>query len=179
MKLKDANKTGKQSVRRIVYFLGIIFLISMMIESTMRIGFSLMYLIPSGLMVGVMIGVIYLIADRLNYEFKHLKEEGTKVEGKVIGIGDVKDGVNTHCYIVVSFEDEVKRVKYLEYNYAYSVLNMLLDGYPVKEMKDIPIDIYVKGKKFYADLDSVELEKIEGFEEAKKLVIDMQDDMTL
>ena len=46
-------------------------------------------------------------------------------------------------------------------------------------MKDIPIDIYVKGKKFYADLDSVELEKIEGFEEAKKLVIDMQDDMTL
>ena len=116
MKLKDAEKTGKQSVQRIVYFLGIIFLISMLIEATMRIGFSLMYLIPSGLMVGVMIGVVYLITDRLNFEFKYLKEEGTKVEGKVIGIGDVKDGINTHCYIVVSFEDEVKRVKYLEYN---------------------------------------------------------------
>lgn len=51
MKIKDAEKTGKQSVQRIVYFLGIIFLISMLIEATMRIGFSLMYLIPSGLMV--------------------------------------------------------------------------------------------------------------------------------
>ena len=179
MKLEDAEKTSKQKFQRIVYILGAVFIISMIIEATIRLGFSLIYLTMSGLMAAVFIGVLYLITDRLNYEFKHLKEEGTKVEGKVIGIGDVKDGINTHCYIVVSFNDEVKRVKYLEYNYAYSVLNMLLDGYPVKEIKEIPIDIYVKGKKFYADLDSVEIEKIDGFEEAKKLVIDMQDDMSI
>lgn len=179
MKLEDAEKTGKQKFQRVVYILGAVFIISMIIEATIRLGFSLMYLTISGSMAAVFIGVLYLITDRLNSEFKHLKEEGTKVKGKVIGIGDVKDGINTHCYIVVSFNDDVKRVKYLKYNHAYSILNMLLDVYPVKEIKEIPIDIYVKGKKFYADLDSVELEKIEGFEEAKKLVIDMQDDMTL
>ena len=54
---------------------------------------------------------------------------------------------------------------------------MLLDSYPVKEQKKIPIDLYVHKNKVYADLETVDLSKVEGYEEAVKLVEDMKDDM--
>ena len=101
MKLKDANKTSKQKTQRIVVVLAAAFLLSIMVETIIRIGFSVIYLLMAGSMVTVAILAFYLTIDKLNYEYKYLKEEGEKVEGKVIGLGEVKEGYFSNNYFIL------------------------------------------------------------------------------
>ena len=45
---------------------------------------------------------------------------------------------------------------------------MLLNPYPVRKMVEVPMDVYIYKNKIYADLESVDLTKMEGYDELKK-----------
>ena len=128
----------------------------------------------------IVIGVFSKITDKLNKDYKYLKEDGNveKTLGNIVGVGKINNGIyRKNYYIIVEYDGLITRINFLEANEAFSILEMLLDSYPVKEQKKIPIDLYVHKNKVYADLETVDLSKVEGYEEAVKLVEDMKDDM--
>lgn len=167
MKLKDAEKTIKQVQDKIMFIIAIAFVVYTAISGMIRTNFSIGFIIGATLLVLVLAITLYLCTDRLNQDYKYLKEKGTNKEGRIIGIRDVIDGVPNQYYIVVEYDKKRKMIKFLEKNRAYCVLWILITKFSASE---VPIDIYVKGFKCYADLESVDLTKIDGYEEAIKLV---------
>jgi len=61
-------------------------------------------------------------------------------------------------------------IKSIKYNDAYVLLGMLLNPFPIKEKIQVPIDVYLYKNKVYADLNSVKIHEIEGYEECKKII---------
>ncbi len=182
MKLKDAQTTMRQSMLKKYSIIATIFISILALNLILKLkkfSFINIYVTCSCiLMVLILIAVFYLIQDKLNRNYAYLKEKGEKIIGNVVGVGKVDDGTyRNNYYIIVEYNNIVKRIQFVESNDAYSVLEMLLDPYPVKRLKKIPIDLYVQKNKVYADLESVDLSKVEGYEEALKLVEDMKDDM--
>lgn len=60
----------------------------------------------------------------------------------------------------------------LKDNNAYKILKVLLDmqSYPINKIVKIPVDVYRYKNKIYVDFENLDLSKIDGFEEAKKVV---------
>ena len=65
--------------------------------------------------------------------------------------------------IEIACENKIKKIHSMKYNKAFYILKLLLD-----EGKIIPIDIYTYKNKVYADLDSLDLTKINGYDIAEK-----------
>ncbi len=78
----------------------------------------------------------------------------------------------TLFYIEILYDRKKYKIHKIKYNKGYRILKVILDSgnYPIKKEIEIPIDIYLYKNKIYADLDSVDLSKVEGYEEAKKIV---------
>lgn len=109
-----------------------------------------------------------------NKDFKEIKDIGEKVKAYIVDTGFTCHG-RVHFryfYITVLYNKKIKKVYGIKYNKAYKILKILLDSqqYPIINSVKIPIDINVKKNKIYADLESVDLSKIDGYEEARKVV---------
>lgn len=184
MKLKYAKATMRQKISKIYIIIATIFITLVFISCVIKIGFSDMMsvycLCACIVLFLIVIGVFSKITDKLNKDYKYLKENGNveKTLGNIVGVGKINNGIyRKNYYIIVEYDGLITRINFLEANEAFSILEMLLDSYPVKEQKKIPIDLYVHKNKVYADLETVDLSKVEGYEEAVKLVEDMKDDM--
>ena len=58
----------------------------------------------------------------------------------------------------------------IEKNDAFELLKLLMNPYPVSETIQVPIDIYISKKGIYADLGSVDLSQVKGYEECKAII---------
>lgn len=184
MKLKYAEETMRQRALKKYIVIVDIFITFVFISTVIKIGFSNMVAIYCSCACTVIwliiICVFSKIKDKLNKDYKYLKEDDNvkKIVGNIVGVGKINDGIyRNNYYITVEYDEFITRINFVEANKAFSILEMLLDSYPVKEQKKIPIDLYVHKNKIYADLETVDLSKVEGYEEAEKLVEDMNDDM--
>lgn len=120
----------------------------------------------------------------INSKNKKLKAIGKKMQGYIIDAENVCMTISTNDFLVqnsrkvfkywitIRYEERNIKIYRIKDNEAYRVLKILLDlgKYPIQRAIKIPIDIYVYKNEIYADLDSVDLTVVEGFEKAKKLV---------
>ena len=114
-------------------------------------------------------------------DIKNIKEIGKKVKGEIVDIKKVKRRRSysyMQCLIVV-FEDRCTTIYDILENDAFSVLKMLLDEYPLQTVNTVPVDVYTYKNKVYVDLENVDLSKVDGYEEAVRLLEDMKDDVTM
>lgn len=109
-----------------------------------------------------------------NKDYKIIKKIGKKMKSNIIDIGFTCHGRSwsKYFYITVLYDEKTVKIYRMKENKEYRILRVLLDqqDYPVIKRIQIPIDIYVYKNKIYADLESVDLSKISGYEEAKKIV---------
>ena len=118
-----------------------------------------------------MVGIFTFCAVNLkNINRKNFINVGEKKLVYLVNAGCHRGRANDNYYITVLCDGKLIEINYLKNNKAYDILKLLLDPYPVKKEVLIPIEIYVHKNKVYADLDSVDLTKVEGYEEAKKAV---------
>ena len=74
-------------------------------------------------------------------------------------------------YITILYNGSLKNIYKFDGNsISYRILQVLLETYPTKRVKKIPIEVYCYKNKIYIDFESVDLTKVEGFEEARKIV---------
>lgn len=74
-------------------------------------------------------------------------------------------------YITILYNGSLKNIYKFDGNsISYRILQVLLETYPTKRVEKIPIDVYCYKNKIYADFESVDLTKVESFEEARKIV---------
>ena len=134
---------------------------------------------------------IYSIIEEDKIRNKEIWKNGEKHKAYIIDIGYIRkirmgrmhitqkisysnQNIDHHIvdyYITILYDNSYYADIYsIQYNKAYMMLGMLLNPYPIKEKIEVPIDIYVYKNKVYADLDSVDLAKIQGYEECKKII---------
>lgn len=116
-----------------------------------------------------------------NSDRKQIKEIGKKVKGEIVDIKKLKRYRSyefSQCLVIV-FENRTTMVYDILENDAFSILKMLLDEYPFQTINTVPVDVYTYRNKVYVDLESVDLSKVDGYDEAVKLLKDMKDDMTM
>lgn len=134
---------------------------------------------------GLPILMIYLF-PQYNKDYKEIKKTGHRKKGYIVDNGysvhsrgamwndrrGILEDWRKYFYIKVVYENQVKSIYRLKCNKAYKILELLLDSqdYPVRHVVKIPIDVYVDKKKVYADLESVDLLKIKGYGDAKKML---------
>ncbi len=74
-------------------------------------------------------------------------------------------------YITILYNGSLKNIYKFDGNsISYRILQVLLETYPTKRVEKIPIEVYCYKNKIYIDFESVDLTKVEGFEEARKIV---------
>lgn len=178
MKLENKYNSQNETIFGI-YILGIILTLS-----RISIELVLQLLKPSSIeaiiyiIVIVFVYAVILILFRQNEvekngHRKNLKNIGKKVVGNIVVASKEHHSklIGKYIYyIVVMHNEKLTKIYYIENNKAYYILKMLLNLYLIKKEVAIPIDIYVYKNKVYADLDSVDLTKVEGFEEVRKAV---------
>ena len=143
----------------------------------------------------IIIGIIYQIysiKEENAIRNKEIWKNGEKYIGNIIDIGYTrkinilgrhytieKVPYSEHSishdiidyYITVQYNNSYcVDVKSIQYNKAYKILAMILNPYPIKEKIEIPIEIYVYKNKIYADLNSLDICKLKGYEECKMLI---------
>ncbi|MBQ7411120.1 MAG: hypothetical protein IJW20_07050 [Clostridia bacterium] len=121
------------------------------------------------------------ILNTRNADRKDLKETGTKVKGEIVDIKKLKYYRSSRISqtLVVVFDNKSTMIYDILENDAFSILKMLLDEYPFETVNTVPVDVYTYKNKVYVDLESVDLSKVDGYEEAVKMLEDIKDDMTM
>ena len=112
---------------------------------------------------------IWLIVQHKND--KRLKDTGEKVKACIVATGVIKYRYRRHrdvYYVTVKYHGKQVNIYQIKNNKAYQILAMLLQPYAIKKPVEIPIDIYRVKNKIYADLESINLMQIEGFEAIEK-----------
>lgn len=147
----------------IVIVVGVIF-----IEGFHLSGNFMIYII----IIQFFVGLIYLLNSFLVFSPKNFKKYGKKEIGYITEADTaVKDssryGTMYYHYIEVTYNGKNINIPKVKNNKGFKMLKMLLDPYFIKPK--IPIDVYVYKNKLFADLDSVDLSKIKGFDELKDI----------
>ena len=74
-------------------------------------------------------------------------------------------------YFKLSCGSKTINTKPLVYNNAYRIIKLMLESYPIKAAVRIPIDVYFFNKYiYYIDIESVKLNDLDGYEEAKNIL---------
>lgn len=123
----------------------------------------------------------FKILNTRNADRKNLKEIGTKVKGEIVDIKKL-NYYRSHRVsqsLVIVYDNKSTMVYDILENDAFSILKMLLDEYPFETVNTVPVDVYTYKNKVYVDLESVDLSKVDGYEEAVKMLEDIKDDMTM
>ena len=127
--------------------------------------------------VNSMFGIITLTINFLpqyNNDFREIKKIGQKIKANIIDTGFTCHGRENYQYFYITvLYNEIKiNVYRMKENKEYKILRVLLDSqyYPVMKQVKIPVDIYVYKDKIYVDIESVDLTKMSGYEEAQKTV---------
>lgn len=111
-----------------------------------------------------------------NLDRAYLKESGEKVKGNIIGTGKwnvwykIYMQNKEYFYIDVEYNDKIIQINNIVNNTAFRILEeLIIDNSDKKDLK-IPVDIYTKDNKYYVDLNSVDLTKIEGYKSVKNII---------
>ena len=103
--------------------------------------------------------------SKKNDDYKNLKDMVESEQAYIIEAKKEHHSKSSdNWYIVVLYNKKRIKVNYLDYNKAFDIVQILL------EKNKIPVDIYIYKNKKYVDLQNVYLPKIQGYDEAKKLV---------
>lgn len=143
--------------------------------------FMLLFAVIYGVLPFLFYFIFQQVSKKSVENIKKIKEIGKKVEGKIVDIKKVKRPRSysyMQCLIVV-FEDRSTTIYDIVENDAFSILKMLLDEYPLQTVNTVPVDVYTYKNKVYVDLENVDLSKVDGYEDAVRLLEDMQDDVTM
>lgn len=113
-----------------------------------------------------------------NIDNKNLKNIGKKDCAYIIDTGFSRYGAalfnfrHKLFYIKIFYDGKTMNIYRLKDNNAYKILKVLLDmqSYPINKIVKIPVDVYRYKNKIYVDFENLDLSKIDGFEEAKKVV---------
>lgn len=180
MKLVNSPEPLRQKIFRkyispILFIVFFIYFINLFIKS---FSFNSMSLVFSFISIGLFLiffSLFLIPYEKYNINYQYLKSIGKLVKGNIISTGATETGLfkNYNNYLIVEYENKTQKIKYLEDNDAFCILGILLDPYPLKEEKSIPIDLYIFKNKIYADLDSVDLSASSNFSEALKILNQM------
>lgn len=194
MKLSYSNSYNYMnlvSLGLLIAFLMVLFIIHMLlldIKSDIYILFIFMEILT---IVGI-IYIVYSIKKENVIRNQELWRNGEKYLGNIVDIGYTRKtqvGMYNTIEKVSYFEHNTNHniidyhitilynnsyyidIKSIKYDKAYKLLAMsLISSYPIKEKLQIPIEIYKYKNKVYADLNSIDLTKVKGYEECKKLI---------
>lgn len=126
---------------------------------------------------GIILPFILMIHffPQYNKDYKNIKDTGEKHKSYIIDTGFSSHRIllkYKYFYITILYKEKNVKIYRLKDNKAYKILQLLLDSqtYPVKDTIEIPIDIYVYKNKIYADLESVNLSSLSGYDDAKQIV---------
>ena len=131
------------------------------------------------------IGLIYVLNSFLKFSPKKFKKYGKKDIGYItsaytetihsnrgnMGVYRRNKYYSNYVHIdniEVTYQNEKIYIDILENNLGFKILKMLLDPHFVKSK--VPIDVYVYKNKIFADIESVDLTKVEGFDEIKDYI---------
>ena len=147
-------------------------------STTIKMFFALFCIIIFWLFLW-MLTLLFNCFPLYNKDYKKIKNIGEKNEAYIVGTGySCFDRTREeYFYISILYKEDIRKIYRMKYNKAYKLLEVLFDLrlYPVKkESLKIPIDIYVYKDKIYADLESVCLSAVPGYDEAKKAVNEVE-----
>lgn len=160
-----------------IWLIVVVFLIIVSISSP-DISFLILLLAFAYSCMFEMILLIIYLPPRNNKNYEYLKNIGEKEIAYIVDAGFTRRNSYPHYntyrrlfYITLLHEGKLVNIYKLKENNAFLILRVILDSYsyPVEKSLKIPIEIYRYNNKLYADLDSVDLSKLPGYEKAKKL----------
>lgn len=152
------------------------------------------------IVIVAIICLIYSVKKEKDIRIREVWRKGEKYQGYIEEIGYIKSNYHPHhhghrwkefidekvpyqnnqnipnnriidYYITVFYNNSYYiDIKSIKYNDAYVLLGMLLNPFPIKEKIKVPIDMYLYKNKVYADLDSIKLYEVEGYEKCKKII---------
>lgn len=157
----------------ILFAIDIIFLISYITVDPIDKMITVIFAFGCNSLLGITILTINF-SPQYNKDYRKIRDIGTKNKGYIIDTGFTCHGRISYkyFYITVLYNKKTIKVYRIKDNKQYKILKILLNSedYPVTNYVKIPIDIYGYKDKIYADLESVDLSKLSGYEEAKKFI---------
>ncbi|MBQ6992493.1 MAG: hypothetical protein IJN50_06280 [Clostridia bacterium] len=192
----NENKTALWILIVILIFLIIMHIPVLKMKASINIVLIFMELI----VVVAIICLIYSIKKKKDIRIREVWKNGEKYQGYIEEAGYIKSNYrhyrdihhwkeyvdekvpyqrnqNISNYRIIDYYITVKYnnsyyidIKSIKYNDAYVLLGMLLNPFPIKEKIQVPIDMYLYKNKVYADIDSIKLHEVEGYEECKKII---------
>lgn len=160
----------------ILMIIGVIFFvyeIVVMLLGYRKVNFFIIFILICTIIFGI-ICILYEknITSSKNINKNKIKEIGSKEQGFIIQVGIYYTyrPKTEHNYIIIIYKEKEIKISDLKDNNAFKILKLLLDPYPIEKNIKIPIDIYIYNNSIYAELDSVDLSKVNGYTEAKEIV---------
>lgn len=172
MKLEDAEMPNDLKILNMLKVFSIIFFSGLIISAVIRLGFSWIYFSMVIPMLIVVIGLFYLLTDKMNFNYSELKNTEECITGSIIGCGYVDGKYERKFYIWVEYilpsknKTRRKKICFLKENEAYKVLEELIENSTNDNSNKILIDLYINKNNIFADLENVDLTKVDGFKEA-------------
>lgn len=160
----------------ILCILGLIaeIIFEILIYTTMGVNMIFIILVCSNILIITVL--ILMITNSKNNNIDTIKSKGDKINAFITEAGSTiyKNKRGTFYYLCIRYNEKKMKIT-VKNNKTFKILNLLLNPYPITENIEIPVDMYIyKGNK-YVDLENVELSKIKGYDEAKRIVENMNE----
>lgn len=154
-----------------IWLIVVLFLIIVSIISPDNFLGMLLLIFAYSCMFGIIALSIFL-SPKNNKDYEYLKNIGQKENSYIVDAGFSRHKYYKLFYFTLFYDEKLTNIYKLNDNDAYYLLKVILDSYSshVEKSLKIPIEIYCYKNKLYADLDSVDLSKLPGYEEAKKVI---------
>ena len=116
MKLEDAEMPNDLKILNMLKVFSIILFSGLIISAVIRLGFSWIYFSMVIPMLIVVIGLFYLLTDKMNFNYSELKNTKECVTGSIIGCGYIDGKYERKFYIWVEYilpsKNKTRRKKY-------------------------------------------------------------------
>lgn len=151
-------------------FLIVEFLTELLIYITTGFNIFVVILLFSNILTLALL--ILTIYNNKNINVEKIKSKGEKIRAFIIGAGIINKNKQFGTYYCLYIRYNGRKMKInVNNNEEFKILNLLLNPYPIHNKKvEIPVDMYIYKGNRYVDIENVDLTKIEGYNEAKKIV---------
>ena len=176
MKIEYERHTNSTSFM-IICGITLIVLIIFEIINYIVIGFNISFVVLvclNILMIAVLVSAIY---DKKTITIEKIKNKGRKIKAHIIETGTINKSrqMGIYYYIGIRYNGKNMRI-YVKNNKTFKILNLLLKPYPIDKKIEIPVDMYIYKGNRYVDIENINLTKIEGYNEAEKIVKEIKNE---